>query len=124
MRKSERNYPVTELESLAIIEGIKAYHPYLANSHFTVVADHIALKYLMNVKADTGRIARRLQGYDFTVIHRKGMVNKNADALSRREYDTEAELVTDLDTPPPHMLTYCQWRLLLLVSIMNVMRRI
>jgi hypothetical protein len=32
LRKSERNYPVTELESLAIIEGIKAYHPYLATA--------------------------------------------------------------------------------------------
>ena len=102
LRKAERNYPVTELEGLAIIEGIKAYHPYLANSHFTVVTDHIALKYLMNVKADTGRMARwalALQGYDLTVIHRKGLINKNADALSRREYDIETELVTDLDTP-------------------------
>ena len=27
--KSENNYPVTELEGLAIIEGIKAYHPYI-----------------------------------------------------------------------------------------------
>ena len=53
LRKAER-----ELEGLAIIEGIKSYHPYLANSHFTVVTDHMALKYLMNVKADTGRIAR------------------------------------------------------------------
>ena len=37
LRKSKRNYPVTELEGLTIIKGIKAYHPYLANSHFTVV---------------------------------------------------------------------------------------
>ena len=104
LRKSERNYPVTELEGLAIIEGIKAYHPYLANSHFMVVTDHIALKFLMNVKADTGRIARwalALQGYDFTVIHRKGVVNTNADALSRREYEKEEEEPeTVVDTPP------------------------
>ena len=80
------NYLVRELEGLAIIERIKSYHPYLVNSHFTVVTDHMALKYLMNVKADTGRIARwalALQGYDFTVVHRKGLVNRNADALSR-----------------------------------------
>ena len=32
LRKSERNYPVTELEGLAIIEGIKAYHPQTAIS--------------------------------------------------------------------------------------------
>ena len=103
LRKSERNYPITELEGLAIVEGIKAYHPYIANSHFTIVTDHMALKYLMNVKADTGRIARwalALQGYDYTVIHRKGVANTNADALSRREYDPEKEVETKADTPP------------------------
>ena len=101
--KSENNYPVTELEGLAIIEGIKAYHPYIANSQFTIVTDHIALKYLMNVKAETGCIARwalALQGYDFTVVHRRGLENSNADALSRRVYDTEKELETKPDKPP------------------------
>ena len=103
LRKAERNYPVRELEGLAIIEGIKSYHPYLANSHFTVVTDHMALKYLMNVKADTGRIARwalALQGYDFTVVHRKGLVNRNADALSRRAYEQEGEVEIVPETPP------------------------
>ena len=101
--KSERNYSVTELEGLAIIEGIKAYHPYIANSKFTIVTDHIALKYMMNVKADTGRIARwalALQGYDFIVVHRRGLVNSNADALSCRVYDTEKEPGTKPDMPP------------------------
>ena len=95
LHKAERNYPIWELEGLAIIEGIKSDHPYLANSHFTVVTDHMALKYLMSVKADTGRIARwalALQGYDFTVVHRKGLVNRNADALSRRAYEQEGEV--------------------------------
>ena len=103
LRKAERNYPVRELEGLAIIEGIKSYHPYLANSHFTVVTDHMVLKYLMNVKADTGRIARwalALQGYDFTVVHRKGLVNRNADALSRRAYEQEEEVEMVPETPP------------------------
>ena len=75
----------------------------MANSHFMVVTDNIALKYLMNVKADTGRIARwalALQEYAFTVIHRKGVVNSNADALSRREYEQEEEPLTEVDTPP------------------------
>ena len=36
-----------------------------------------------------------LQGYDFTVIHRKGVVNSNADALSRREYEKEEEPETE-----------------------------
>ena len=103
LRKAERYYPVRELEGLAIMDGIKAYHPYLANSHFTVVTDHMALKYLMNVKADTGHIVRwalALQGYDFTVVHRRGLVNRNADALSHRTYEPEGEVEIMSETSP------------------------
>ena len=96
LRKSEKNYPITDLGKGVVskIEGIKAYHPYLANSHFMVVTDHIALTYLMNVKTDTGRIARwalALQGYDFTVIHRKGcrkqqcLMHCHAESMNRRK---------------------------------------
>ena len=34
------------------------------------------------------------------MIHRKGVANTNADALSRREYDPEKEVETKADTPP------------------------
>ena len=62
----------------------------------------MAFKYLMNVKADTGCIARwalALQGYDFTVVHRRGLVNRNADALSHRTYEPEGEVEMMSETP-------------------------
>ncbi|CAB5185100.1 unnamed protein product [Rhizophagus irregularis] len=87
---AEKNYPITELECLAIFWGIKHFHKFLAGRKFTVITDHSALKGLMNAKIPTGRRARwvmELQQYDFEVIHRSGKENKNADALSRLKFE-------------------------------------
>ena len=43
LRKAEKCYTISELECLAVIEGVKTYHQYLANSHFTIYTDHSAL---------------------------------------------------------------------------------
>ena len=101
LNKREAVFSVSELECLAVIEGIKAFHPYLANTHFDIYTDNIALKWLQNTKYKTGRLARwslQLQGYSFTIHHRPGRTNKVADALSRREYPenkTETSGVND-----------------------------
>lgn len=58
LNKFERNYSISERECLAIIEGIKSYHVYLADKPFIVFTDHSALKWLQSVKHDTGRLAR------------------------------------------------------------------
>ncbi|GBC33494.1 enzymatic polyprotein, putative [Rhizophagus irregularis DAOM 181602=DAOM 197198] len=87
---AEKNYAITELECLAIFWGIKYFHKFLAGRKFMVITDHAALKGLMNAKVPTGRRARwvmELQQYDFEVIHRSGKENKNADALSRLEFE-------------------------------------
>ena len=89
---AEKNYPITELECLAIFWGIKHFHKFLAGGKFTVITDHAALKGLMNAKIPTGRRARwvmELQQYDFEVVHRSGKENKNADALSRLKFEEE-----------------------------------
>ena len=88
MRKAEKNYAVTELECLAIVEGIKEYRTYLSSGKFTVFTDHKALKYLQTLKTTNpqGRLARwsmELQEFEFEIQHRKGVNNTNADALSR-----------------------------------------
>ena len=52
--------------------------------------DHIALKWLQRIKESTGRLARwsmKLQAYHFTIHHKPGVKNQNADALSRRPYE-------------------------------------
>ena len=52
------------------------------------VTDHMSLAYIKNHTKVKGRVARwaiELQNYTFTVVHRKGSSNTNADAISRLE---------------------------------------
>lgn len=91
LSKAEKNYSITELEALAVVEGIKKYRPYLQHSvKFKIVTDHCALKWLFSGTHSGGRLARwslQLQAYDFEVVHVKGKHNGNADALSRVNHD-------------------------------------
>ena len=96
---TEKRYPITHLEGLALVEGIKNFHVYLSHKPFVVYTDHAAFKWIKTNKNITGRLARwsiLLQSYDFEVIHKPGKLNTNADALSRREYDNSS--------PPSHTL--------------------
>ncbi len=86
---AQQNYPITEQECLAIIWGIQHFHKYLKCQTFKVITDHSALKGLMKASVPRGRRARwvmELQQYNFTIEHRPGKENKNADALSRLIY--------------------------------------
>ena len=70
LRPDEHKCTVTEQECLAVVEGIKAYSQYLTK-HFTVVADHQALKWLNSVKDTSSRLGRcalQPQDYDFDII--------------------------------------------------------
>ncbi|CAC5365734.1 unnamed protein product [Mytilus coruscus] len=90
---------IGEKQCLAVLEGIKNYHVYLANSHFKIYTDHQALNWLSSIKQSTGRLARwsvLLQGYDYEICFRGGSKNTNADCLSRREYPR-----TDNNLPEP-----------------------
>lgn len=97
---AERKYSGTEREALAVVAGIKKFQSYLYGRHFNVYTDHSALKWLMTIKDPTGRLARwslLLQQFDFTIHHRSGTSNGNADALSCRPYSALAvnALTTD-----------------------------
>ena len=89
LRNSEKFWTVTEKECLALIEGVRENYQYLYNKEFTVITDHISLKYLQSLKASKGRLFRwsiALQNMKFKVKFRAGRTNTNADGLSRREY--------------------------------------
>jgi len=92
LHKGEKNYTTTELEALAVVEGVKKYAPYLQHGvKFTVVTDHCALKWLFSKKQTIGHLARwaiKLQAYTFDVVHVRGRNNGNADALSRLNFDS------------------------------------
>lgn len=85
LNDAERNYSAAEGECLAVVFGIKFLRPHLYGVVFTVETDHIALKWLMNDRDVQGRLARwalKLMCYDFTIVYRKGVHHRVADALS------------------------------------------
>ena len=96
LSKQEKNYTVTEIEMLAVLEGIKHFHTFLANRRFIVQTDHCSLKYIKSLRLATGRLSRWalfLMGYNFDVVYKKGKDNQVADAFSRREYTPTTEEV-------------------------------
>lgn len=83
---SQKNYSITELECLAVVLAVEKFRPYIELHEFTVITDHSALKWLMGQKDLSGRLARwslRLQRYNFSIEHRKGVQNVVPDCLSR-----------------------------------------
>lgn len=65
-----------------------------------MITDHESLKWLMNLKDPSGRLGRwalKLQGFDHTIVHRKGVHNVVPDALSRAISSVMAITVEDKD---------------------------
>jgi hypothetical protein len=80
------NYSISELECLAVMWAVRLFRPHLYGRRFTIVTDHIALKWLMTAREPAGRLHRwalTLQEYDFDIQYRPGKENHVADALSR-----------------------------------------
>ena len=50
LTKGERNYTVTEMEALAVLEGVKHFHCYLYGNKFTIHTDHSSLTWLFTTK--------------------------------------------------------------------------
>ena len=101
LNKSQRNYSVTEKECLAAMLAIKKYRCYLELQEFEIITDHSSLLWLMKQQDLNGRLARwafKLQGYKFTISHRKGKDHVVPDALSR---NPEFEIASiELANPP------------------------
>lgn len=90
LKAAERNYSVTELECLAAVCSVKRFRGYVEGMQFTIITDHASLKWLMGQRDLAGRLARwslKLQGFNFTIEHRKGTANIVPDALSRAAID-------------------------------------
>jgi hypothetical protein len=72
---AERAYGTSERECLAIVYATEKFAPYIHGLKFTVVTDHLALKW-MREKTDLSprllRWALHLQKYDFDVVYRSG----------------------------------------------------
>ena len=81
----ERHYSAMEKEALTIAFATQNFHVYLLGKPFHLITDNRALTWLHSLEPK-GRIARwimDLQEFYFTVQHKAGKENTNADALSR-----------------------------------------
>ena len=87
---AEKNYGITELETLAVVWAISHFHHFLYGHSVTVYADHTAVKAVLESQNPTGKHAwwwNKVYGGGVRAVHivyRAGKENKNADALSRR----------------------------------------
>ena len=82
----EKNYGVTELETLALVWAVRYFCAYLLGHRTTVFMDHSACMSLLNHPRPSGKLARwalTIQDMDFVIKYRSGRSNTNADALSR-----------------------------------------
>jgi hypothetical protein len=83
---AERNWTASERECIALVWGVKSFHTYLYGRRLFVVTDHAALTYLKQMRDNNAKLMRwslQLQEYDMEVIHKKGKLHADADALSR-----------------------------------------
>jgi len=87
LKDVETRYTVTEKECLAVVHSLRKWRHYLHGvPTFTVVTDHIALKWLMNLKDPRGRLARwmlEVQDFDFHIEYAPGATLTVPDTLSR-----------------------------------------
>ena len=82
----ETRYSTIEKECLAIKLGMQNFKVYLLGRPFEVQTDHRSLEWLDRLKSDNARLARwslALQPFQYTVVHRPGKANANADVLLR-----------------------------------------
>ncbi|XP_063994419.1 uncharacterized protein LOC135171776 [Diachasmimorpha longicaudata] len=97
--KSERNYSTIEKEMLAIIYAVNYFRPYVYGRKFTLVTDHRPLTWINSVSSPNSRIVRwrlSMQDFDYRIVYKPGLVNANADALSRNiPFNNETECDND-----------------------------
>ncbi|CEG82413.1 hypothetical protein RMATCC62417_16487 [Rhizopus microsporus] len=83
---SERNYPTTNRELLAIVFALKKFHKFLYRRHFTVHTDHRSLTYLFTQETVNPMMINWMEtllSYDFDVVYVPGILNILSDKLSR-----------------------------------------
>lgn len=102
---AEKNYSITERETLAVITALEHWRCYIENGQqFTVYTDHSALKWFLSLSNPTGRLARwgvRLSAFNFVIKHRRGVDNVIPDALSRSVPVSAIGSSTYVDTKDP-----------------------
>ncbi|KAI4882775.1 hypothetical protein NFI96_009166 [Prochilodus magdalenae] len=102
LSSSEKNYPVHQLEFLALKWAVvDKFHDYLYGASFTVRTDNNPLTYVLTtakLNATGHRWLAALSAYNFTIQYRPGCYNINADALSRNVFAKEVREWQDMSS--------------------------
>ncbi|GFU59021.1 retrovirus-related Pol polyprotein from transposon 297 [Trichonephila clavipes] len=97
---AERNYSTTEREALAVVWALKKFRGYIEGTEITVASDHQPLKWLLNLKSPTGRLARwalEIQSFNLKVQYIPGKANVvgnmfQARRLLQQQFPTEPSI--------------------------------
>ena len=99
--KHERNYGISELETLGLVWAVRYFRPYLLGHPCVVYTDHAACLSVLNSARSSGKLAcwaLTIQEMDLTIKHKAGQENSNADALSRNPVDTSSVCAVSADS--------------------------
>jgi len=92
LKPYEKNYGISELETLAVVDFVRHFRPYLYQQEVLVQTDHMAVKQILEKPNANARVARwglALAGIQLDIQPRRGTANGNADALSRAPRKSE-----------------------------------
>ena len=102
--KHERNYGISELETLGLVWAVRYFRPYLLGHPCTVYTDHAACLSILNSARPSGKLAHwalTIQEMDLTIKHKAGRENSNADALSRNPVESGSVCVVSTVNDQP-----------------------
>ena len=86
LRPSQRHYCTTKRKMLAAVAMCIQFRSYLRGARFTLRTDHKSLVWLHRFKDTEGMMSRWLHAlpqFQFSIVHRPGKDQGNADGLSR-----------------------------------------
>ena len=118
LSSQEKNYGITDLETLAVVWAISHFHAYLYGHEVTIYTDHSAVKAVL--ETPSGKHARwwtkiYSRGVKkVNIVYRSGKENLNADTLSRNPYlpapaegiaetDVQVAVVQSIETQAPNL---------------------
>ena len=95
---AERNYSISELETLAVVWAIQYFHAYFYGHQVTVITDHSAVKAILQTPSPNGKhtewwtkiFSSGVGKVD--IVYRPGKDNGGADALSRNPLTFDGEV--------------------------------
>ena len=102
LQGAEKNYSITELETLAIVASLKHFEYYVYGTTLSIFTDHKACTALLTSSVLNNRLKRMtlyLQDKDITINYRPGAESSNADGFSRQFDARDMPSAMDSSTP-------------------------